>query len=129
MIRKLNRRGRHPGEDSKRDDPGARRYSGDFYAKWFGGAFAPAFLLSLAVLCWLRRSGTLPGRYGRGLSLRGTAAVALGFAWLGLAVFLHSHLFLANTRSMWKFADSGRATGLIVFLFALAYVAYRVLAQ
>lgn len=129
MTQKLNRCGKRPGERSQRDDPESHRYSGVSYSKWFGGAFVPAFLLSLAVLCWLRRSGTLPGRYGHALSLRGAAAIALGFAWLGLAVFLHSHLFLANTRSMWKFADLGQATGLTVFLVALASVAYCVLVQ
>ena len=129
MRDKPNRGGGRPADRSKRDGRGGGVFSGDFCAKWLAGAFAPALLLSLAVSCWVGRAGTLRDSRGHTLSLEGAGAIALGFAWFGLAVFLHSRFFLAGTRSMWKAADFGQATGLLVFLVALANVAYRVFAQ
>lgn len=78
----------------------------------------------MAVRCWTTHAALFPGGRQSALRLTGADAVAMGFVWLFLGVFLFSHYFMDNSPRLCRFVDLGKIVGLLGGLAALARVAY-----
>lgn len=106
---------------------GFNMFSGDpsdsIWSKHVGGIVAPLFFPCLAIRCWIYRKGVLPGTRGT-LGLVGARAIAMGFVWLGLAVFLYCHFGIRTNSRLYGLRDYGRDLGAIGLAIPLVYIIY-----
>ncbi len=94
------------------------------------GVLISLITLIIGLEAIVTQSTLLPGGIRGGarlLPLSGWAAIAMGIAWLGVALMLHSRYFWHRVEPFWRYADLGLIAGLIIMLGGWGYALYLVI--
>lgn len=95
------------------------------WTKWFGGIIVPAFTLGYGIRCCIIKKALFIGsssRFRPGMQLDGSEAVAMGVAWMCLALFLHFHYFWPTLKRLYIFTDFGKIVAGFGLIASLGYV-------
>ena len=103
--------------------------SGSFWSKWFGGLIIPVLFVAFAMMCWIDQTATIPSSKGSGLRVTGIQAIAMGFVWLSMAVFLFCNFFVKRDSNNYWRADNVKKISLAGFIISLGYVLISVLSK
>ncbi len=79
------------------------------------GAVIPALLALYGGYCVVAQTAFLPSDgSSESLDLTGPSAIAMGIAWLGAALALHSKCFRGRVEPIWRVAELGFIAGLLM---------------
>jgi len=93
-----------------------------FWSKWVSGFFLSVLVAIYGIHCCVVQNAFLPGRRGHRIELTGDEAVALGLAWISIALFLHFHCFWGTLLRFGVLSAIGKALSAIGFICSLGYV-------
>lgn len=96
------------------------------WSKWFGGVAVPILFAIYGTRCCILKHATLFGQKGSKLELSGNEAVALGFAWVSIAFFLHFHYFWPALARLGILSELGKAISALCFIGSLGYVLWSI---
>ena len=99
------------------------RAEGDAWTQWIYGVLFAAVPAALGVCILVARSATLPGR-GGALQLHGSAAIAAGLFWLGIAAFAHFQYFWGISRRLGPLSEPGKALSALLISGSIFYVIF-----
>lgn len=93
-----------------------------FWSKWCGGVIIPLVILRYGVLILMTNEAKLFARHGTSLELSGNNAIAMGIAWLFVALFLNFHFFWSAIPRIFVVSYPGKLLALIGFIASFGYV-------
>ena len=115
-----------PGTDGQVDNAGwLDSPSNAWPGRIFGGLVVPLVLFAAGLYCIITQHGVIVGRGWH--EVRGTAAVALGIAALGAAIFFHTHAFWGTVSRLAVVHQLGRIVGALLFIGGLGYVVWSIM--
>lgn len=116
-----------------RRDPRTYRHSDHMFARLFDrfchiciwrGILIPIPILIYGIVCVTTAHAILPG-YGRGsvqmMRLEDLPAQAMGLAWIGLAMALHSRYFWGRVEATWRLSGYPFCLGVLVVICGWGY--------
>ncbi len=103
--------------------------SGGRITRWFCGVFLALIPIRYGVRCIFIERATLWGKFHSHLTVRGTAAISLGIAYIAIGAFAHFHWFWGLHPRLQPFTDVGKLITLLVFLSSLGYAFCQILSS